>query len=61
MTNLNYQQLKAALDECMEVGFLLRKIRIDETPTKTMNFVHIGIYIITPTLLSLFLMGCGYR
>jgi len=49
------------LDEFVEVGLLRRKNRIDETPTKKMKLVPIGMKFLALMLLLLFLMMCRYR
>jgi len=60
-TNLNGQRLKSALDEFAEVGLRQRGNRLEETPTRKKNLVHIGMYFIAPMLLLLFLMMCRSR
>jgi hypothetical protein len=60
-TNLDGQKHKPALDELAGLGLCGRKNRLKETPTKKRKLVHLGMYLITLTLLLLFLMMCGSR
>jgi len=60
-TNLDSQKLKSALNEFMEVGIRQRGNRLEETPTKKRNLLHIGMYFIALMLLLLFLMMCRSR
>jgi len=60
-TNLDGQKLKAALDEFAEVGLRRRKNRLEETQTNRRKLVHVGMYLIAPMLLLLFVMMCRPR
>ena len=60
-TILDGYKVKAALDEFMDVGLGRGKNMIDETPTKKMKFVHVGMYFITLMRHLLFLMMGRYR
>jgi len=55
------QKLKAALDECAEVGNRQKKNKIDQTPTKKRKLVHVGMYFVALLFLLLFLMMCRSR
>lgn len=59
-TILNGQYVKAALVELVEVGLGRRQNMIDNSPTKKMKFVHVGMYFIALMLVLLFLMMCRY-
>jgi len=60
-TNLDGHKLKAALHEFAEVGLLWRKQMLKVTPTKKMNLLHVGMYIIARTLFLLLVMMCRSR
>jgi hypothetical protein len=60
-TNLDGQKLKAALDEFVEVGLHRRKNRLEQTPRKNRQLVHVGMYCIALMRLLLFLMMCRSR
>jgi len=50
-TNLNGQNLKAVQDEFAQVGLRRRKNRLEATPARKKNLLHLGMYFIAPMLL----------
>ena len=60
-TNLDDQNLKAALDKFAAVGPRPRKHRLGQTSTKERNLVHLGMYFIAPMIILLLLMMCRSR
>jgi len=60
-TNLDGQNLKAALDKFAEDGLRRRRNRLEETLTKKRKLMHLGMYFIAPMLFLLFLMMCRFR
>jgi len=60
-TNLDCQQLKAALDKFGEDDLHRRNNRLEQTLTKKSKLMYVGMYFMIPMLLLLFLMMCRYR